>query len=236
MKRFLLICLLMISMMTIVACGANENAANNNSTAETASNHNMSNENHDSMESDTEMSDDEEMSTGDVYAVDIEASSLEWSGSKVGSTHNGPVDIQSGSLEVDGDQLVAGEFVIDMTSIDNSDLSGGMKDKLVGHLKSDDFFGVETYPTASLVIKSADRLNSGDYAVVADLTIKETTAEVTFNATVEQSDTEITANADITIDRAVYDVRFGSGSFFDDLGDDLIDDEVDITIALVATK
>ena len=95
--------------------------------------------------------------TKEVYKVDTEKSTVEWFAEKVTGEHNGTVALESGSFDFTGDKLTGGSFTVDMTTIDNSDLEGEWKDKLVGHLKSDDFFGVETYPTATFTLKSAKK-------------------------------------------------------------------------------
>ena len=138
-----------------------------------------------------------------------------------------------GSLTLSGGELVAGSFVLDMTSIASTD---GAPGRLVEHLNSDDFFGTATFPTASLVIVSAESLGDGNYAVVGDLTIKGITNPIEFTASASESDGVVNATADIVFDRSLYDVQFGSGTFFSDLGDDLISDEIEIAVELVAQK
>ena len=128
---------------------------------------------------------------------------------------------------MEGDQLVGGEFVVDMTSISNEDLSGDNRAKLEGHLKSDDFFGVENYPTAKLVITNVVK-NENTYKVTGDLTIKETTEPITFD--LEEAGDNFTTT--LTIDRSKYNVRYGSGSFFDNLGDKTIYDDFTLDINL----
>lgn len=173
-----------------------------------------------------------------TYVVDTAASTVMWSGEKpLQYAHVGTVDIAEGQMTFAGDQLTGSSFTIDMTSINNTDLSGEDKADIEGHLKSDDFFGVETYPTAMLVIKSAEPADAdGQYNVVADLTMKGITNEITFVTTVTVGDGTINATADIVIDRSQFDVRFGSDSFFDDLGDKLISDEIELTVSLVANS
>lgn len=140
-------------------------------------------------------------------------------------------------MSFDGDQFVDGTITIDMTTIATTSQSGGMAEQLVGHLSSDDFFGVETYPTSILVIKSAEPTDvDNQYLVKADLTIKETTGEIEFTTDVTVGDGTLTATADIVFDRAEFNVQYGSGSFFDNLGDKLINDEVEMTVTLVANN
>lgn len=171
-----------------------------------------------------------------VVDADITSSTVTWKGYKVTGSHEGTIDLKSGSLDYDTDgNLTGGTVVIDMTSLSCADLSGKSAEKLVGHLQSDDFFGVANYPTATLVITDVSAKGTpGDYKVTADLTIKETTESVKFYAHVEEQDGKRVATADLKIDRTDYDVRYGSGSFFDNLGDKTIYDEFDINVTLVS--
>lgn len=161
--------------------------------------------------------------------IDLEASQIEWVGKKVTGQHTGTIQIKSGSLDMTNGTISGGMFEIDMTSIEVTDLSGDMKGKLEGHLTSDDFFGVEKFPTATVKITKANKMEGNKYGIVADLTIKGITHPVNFTATVEGNE----AMADITVDRAKYDVRYGSGSFFDGLGDKMIYDNFDLSVKLV---
>lgn len=171
-----------------------------------------------------------------VYIVDTAASTIEWYGSKpIGASESGTVAISEGQLSFNGTELLEGSFVIDMESIETTTQSGNMKSMLEDHLKSDDFFGIASHPTASLVIKSVEPTDvENQYTVVADLTIKEITEEITFVTDVTADADMLAATADLVIDRSLYDIRYNSGSFFSDLGDDLISDEMELTINLVA--
>lgn len=172
----------------------------------------------------------------EALKVDTGASYISWKGYKVTGQHYGKVKLKSGSLEYENGKLVGGNFEIDMTTITSEDLQGGYADKLVGHLKSDDFFGVTKYPTAKFVITKAAEAKPGEYRIKGDLTIKETTKPISFNATVSEKDGKQVANATMKIDRSEFDVRYGSGSFFDNLGDKTIYDEFDLEVTLVAGK
>lgn len=163
--------------------------------------------------------------------VDADNSVITWKGYKVLGNHVGTIAIKEGTLDFVDDVLTGGSFVIDMSTIAVTDLDAGKgKEKLEGHLNSDDFFGISSYPTAKLVITNVvSRGMPGDYKIIANLTIKETTNPVKFNATVLDGK----GAATIKIDRTDYDVRYGSGSFFDNLGDNTIYDEFDLSINLV---
>lgn len=173
--------------------------------------------------------------------VSTEASTIEWHGEKVTGEHSGTVQLKSGFLELSGQNLTGGEFVIDMTSIKDTDIQDAeTRGKLEGHLKSDDFFGVAKHPTAKLVITNVKEMPKNDKGhnaeVTGKLTIKGITNDITFPALVEVKDNVVAAHADITVDRSKYDVRYGSTSFFDGLGDKAIYDEFHLKVTLGAKK
>jgi len=160
--------------------------------------------------------------------VNTENSQVTWKAYKVTGSHTGTVDLKSGALEFDGDKLTGGEFTVDMTSINTTDLEGDYKNKLDGHLKSADFFGVEEHNTSKMVFTNVEASGKNSYKVTGDLTIKGITKPVTFDVSIYGSK----ATATLKIDRAEYDVRYGSGSFFDNLGDKTIYDEFDLVVDL----
>ena len=168
--------------------------------------------------------------------VDVNASTVQWVGKKVTGQHNGSISLKGGRLEMEEGTLTGGLFTIDMASLVCEDLSGDTKGKLEGHLKSDDFFGVKTYPTATFVITRAVPQGPGKYKVVGNITIKGTTEEIQFPATIEEKDGTYTATANLVIDRSKFDVRYGSGSFFDNLGDKTIYDDFELSVNLVTSK
>ena len=161
--------------------------------------------------------------------VKTDKSSITWKGYKVTGSHTGNINIKEGTLIFKDDKLSSGEFVVDMSTITCTDLQGGMKGKLENHLKSDDFFSVENNPTSKLVftINKADGKNA--YEANGKLTIKDITKPISFNISVYGSK----ASASLKIDRAEYDIKFKSGSFFENLGDKAIYDEFDLVVDLV---
>ena len=166
--------------------------------------------------------------------VNTEKSEIVWKGYKVTGSHHGVIGVESGSLDFDNGVLTGGTFEINMASIAVKDLEGEWAQKLEGHLKSDDFFGVANFPTAKFVItKVYAKGTPGDYKIIGDLTIKETTKEIKFYATVKPEGSTNVATADITIDRSDFDVRYGSGNFFENLGDKTIYDEFELQVKLV---
>ncbi|MCP9236395.1 YceI family protein [Lewinella sp. JB7] len=167
-------------------------------------------------------------------AVDPAASEISWKAYKVTGNHTGTIDISAGRLEFTDTLLTGGSFTIAMPSITVTDLEGNGKAKLEGHLKSDDFFGVESHPEATFVITNVNsRGLPGDYRITGDVTIKGHTKSIRFNAKVTQKDGLYVAKADLTLDRTDFDVRYGSGSFIDNLGDKTIYDEFELSVTLV---
>lgn len=169
------------------------------------------------------------------YKVDVQNSQLEWIGRKVTGSHTGTIALQEGNLVFEGDVLTGGNFSIDMSSIACTDITDAETSaKLVGHLKSDDFFGVATHPKASFTITKVESKTKNNYEVTGDLTIKGITNQVSFPATVSVKGGTVKAEANITVDRSRFDVRFGSDSFFDNLGDKVIYDDFELALSLTA--
>ncbi len=175
--------------------------------------------------------------TDGTYALNTEESVITWTGRKpkiLGYEDSGTFMMKSGAVTVVGSAVASGDFVIDMDSLAVTTTSSkkGTTSMLENHLRSDDFFSIETYPEARFVITSVV-----DGMVTGDLTIKNKTAPITFPATVRsESSTRLVADAAFVMDRTTWDVRYGSDNFFDNLGDNLIADEVQIKLLLVATK
>lgn len=176
------------------------------------------------------------ISTSTLFAqlsgVSTEKSFITWTGSKVGGSHNGTIQLKEAKLDMHDNHLHGGQFVIDMTSITDVDIKKEKNRlKLEGHLKSDDFFGVKTYPEALLKITEEATFKNGVAHIHADLTIKGKTHPVHFEAHLDGK--KITAI--IKVDRSKYDVRYGSKSFFDNLGNKMINNEfvLEITLSLI---
>jgi polyisoprenoid-binding protein YceI len=165
--------------------------------------------------------------------IDPAGSKITYLGKKVTGEHAGEIKLSSGHLSFEKDLLVGGEFVIDMTTINNTDIADAeYKKKFVDHMNSDDFFSTAKNKTAKLVITKAEKLKDNNYKITADLTVKGKTAPVTFDAIA----TKTAANGVVKFDRTTYDVKYGSGKFFQNLGDKMINDEVQLSVALAAKK
>lgn len=172
--------------------------------------------------------------------VDPSKSSVNWVGKKVTGQHTGTVQLKSGSLELIGDEISGGTFTADMGTIKNTDMKGEMSDKLVGHLNSPDFFSVADFGMATFTITKVAKIKADkagyNYTLTGNMEIKGITQELTFKAKVEVAETQIIASADLAVDRTKHEIRYGSGSFFDDLGDKTIDDNFMLTVNLVANR
>ncbi|WP_017730158.1 YceI family protein [Nafulsella turpanensis] len=176
---------------------------------------------------------------GKTLNADTQKSSLVWTGKKIGGEHTGNISLSSGTLQVEKNKLVGGAFEIEMNSITNTDLTDAdYNAKLVGHLKSDDFFGVEKHPKATFKITKATpiaKAGENNYQITGDLTIKGKTENITFPAAVKINGNAAEAVAKIVVDRSKFDVRYGSPSFFADLGDKAIDNEFIIDLKLITS-
>ena len=163
-------------------------------------------------------------------SINLETSKLRWEGKERSSkSHYGGLSFKSGDLKLKGTKIQGGSFIVDMTSLDVQDLSGGGKTRLEGHLRSDDFFSVDANPEAFLILNAVISDTNGVQILQGDLTIKGKTAPV------QVEFTEVTASmakAQMVFDRSVYDVRFRSGSFFENLGDKLIYDDIVVQVNL----
>jgi polyisoprenoid-binding protein YceI len=167
--------------------------------------------------------------------VNPSKTTMKWFATKVTGKHNGTVQIANGVLKTDGKQVNGGSFDIDMTTLVVSDVTNpDMNAKLLGHLKSDDFFSVEKHKTAHLEITKVTPKTGNEYEVTGKMTIKGITQDITFPATIVNSGKEVKATAKITLDRTRWDVRYGSGKFFEGLGDKIIHDDFIIEVNLEA--
>jgi len=165
--------------------------------------------------------------------IDAKNSSVKWHGKKVTGEHMGAIQLKSGAFELVNNKIASGVFAIDMTSITNSDIEDeGYNTKLVGHLKSDDFFSVEKFPVATLKITGSSAFTNNSCFVEGDLTIKGITHPISFEVKKENGNYK----SELVIDRSKFDVKYGSGSFFEGLGDKMIYDEFTLSIVLAPAK
>lgn len=169
----------------------------------------------------------------DVYKVDVSKSSITWEGKKFAGSHNGTVDLASGTLGFNGKKLAEGGFTANMTTLKDADRNANLEK----HLKSEDFFGVDKFGAANFVITKVEG-NGATVKITGDLTIKGVKNVVSFPANVIfNADKTVTATADkIVIDRTKYGIQFKSKSVFSNIGDNFIYDEFTLNVKLVATK
>lgn len=176
----------------------------------------------------------------EAFKVDGKASTFKWNAKKVTGEHSGTVNVAGGNVEVEKGLVIGGAVEIDMTSINVTDLQGEYKGKLEGHLKSEDFFSVANHNKATLTIKKVEPIKGGktaeNFTVIADLTIKGITKEVRFPAILVVKGNTLTASADFMINRTLWDIRYGSKSFIEGIGDKAIDDEFNVKVRIVAAR
>jgi hypothetical protein len=170
------------------------------------------------------------LSQAQSLSINTELSNIRWYGEEItGKTHFGNLKFKEATLDLQDGIITAGSFIVDMTSLTVEDLSGGGKAKLEGHLKSDDFFSVVKHNDALLKITQKGKATGEGQILYGDLTIKGKKHPVEFNLILGDDNT---AKAHLTFDRSLYDVRFRSGSFFENLGDKLILDDIKMEVAL----
>ncbi|MDN5329507.1 MAG: hypothetical protein PWP35_1294 [Bacteroidales bacterium] len=184
---------------------------------------------------------------GEAFKADTTISVVEWEGSKPGGKHNGTISLKSGEIYVENGNITGGRIVIDMHSIVNLDIQDPeYNQKLVGHLKSADFFSVDSFPEAYFTITSVkklaseEQLSSGEtvtHEVSGNLKIKNIEKGITFKAKVEINDNIVSASApQFIIDRSEWKIKYGSRKFFDNLKDKFIYDEIGLKFTFVANK
>ena len=170
-----------------------------------------------------------------TYKVDNKLSNLEWTGKKVTGEHTGTIAVKEGSIVVENNMIKSGTIQFDMTTINCTDLEGEYKGKLEGHLKSDDFFSVEKHTASTLQIKSVKKIEGQDtYEVNGDLTIKGITHPTTFTAVIKMENNKLVAIGTVDVNRTKYDIKYGSGQFFEGLGDKMIYDDFKVKFKLGA--
>ncbi len=172
------------------------------------------------------------------YNVDVTKSTLNWKAEKITGSHDGTIGIKSGTLKIENGKIVSGSFVINMSTIVCTDLTDAeYNQKLVGHLKSPDFFDVARFSDATFTITKPVDVSKSVADVQGNLTIKGISKPITFKANVLKVGNSYTFNANsIVVDRTKYDIKYGSGSFFTDLGDKAIYDEFTLKLKLVLAQ
>lgn len=183
--------------------------------------------------------------TEGTYTVIAEESQVGWAGKKPlleGYINDGSIAVTEGTISVMNGEAT-GSFTIDMDtlSVSNTPTKPGSENSLEGHLKGERWFDVATYPEAlfaiTAVMPRGDSETSFTYDITGDLTMKGQTHEVSFPAMIYLDDSgRLHASAETEIDRTVWGITSGSGSFFDDLADNVIDDMVALSFHVIAVK
>jgi polyisoprenoid-binding protein YceI len=171
------------------------------------------------------------------YKVDPSESQFKWTAKKVTGQHFGTIDLKQGSLTASGNVISVGSFEIDMKTIVDKDLENeSWNSKLVEHLKSEDFFSVEKFPVSSITLTKVEKGEGLNFHFSGDLSIKGATHPVSFDATVEINNVRLVATGNLSIDRTLYDIKYGSGKFFSNLGNNLVDDFFTLDFKIVANQ
>ncbi len=170
---------------------------------------------------------------GEIKNIDNKKSKIEWLGKKVTGEHSGTIKVKEGSIVLNGDKIEKGSFIVDMTSIINTDIkSEGSRAKLEGHLKSEDFFGVEKFPSSKFVIVDSEYLSDGNYKIKGDISIKGITKPIEFKINLHTHGDLVHVSGKVIIDRSKFNIRYGSGKFFENLGDKTIYDDFELSLDL----
>ena len=176
--------------------------------------------------------------TSGNYIVEPGSSSVFWECRWLGGNkHDGGINLEKGSVTIKNDNNITGQFVVDMNTIDCFDIKNiGTKNKLIGHLKSDAFFDVENQPKASLEIHSSENIGDNKFLFNGDFTIKGITNPIQMKGLVQDIDSGYNADIKLVFDRSKYNIRHRSASFFNDLGDRIISDDVFLNVNIIVTK
>ncbi len=172
-----------------------------------------------------------------IYKADVANSKVNWIGKKITGEHSGTISLSSGEFTVTNEVISKATFVIDMNSIKDVDLTDeGYKAKLEGHLKSDDFFGVEKFPKATFVIEKVAKIQKGNTFIRGTITIKGVSQPIEIKAVITSTPEGYRIYANFSIDRTKFGLKYGSGTFFDSLGDKTIYDDFNISLNILMKK
>jgi len=173
----------------------------------------------------------------ETYKVNKKLSKLDWVGKKVTGKHEGTIGIKTGEVQIEDGKLIGGSLTVDMNSIAVTDIEDPKDNaKLKGHLSSDDFFGVKKHPTSNFEVTKVEHKEGNDYILYGNLTIKGHTEKVEIPSTMLIKGDKVTIVGEIEIDRTKFGIKYGSGSFFDNLGDRAINDLFTVKFSVAASK
>lgn len=171
------------------------------------------------------------------FEIQKESSTVNWTGKKVLGLHTGTISVAEGSIDVDKEKVIGGEVVIDMTSLTITDINDRKAhQEFRDHLWNDDFFSIDEFSTSHLKIVEGTLTNKNEYKLSGLLTIKDITQPITFTGKIEILTDYLYSTGELVVDRTLYNIRYGSGKFIDNLGDKLIHDEFVLQFKLIAQK
>ena len=172
-----------------------------------------------------------------TFEIQKESSTVNWTGKKVLGLHTGTINISGGHIDISNGKINGSEVVIDMTSLTVTDISDHQTlQNFRNHLWNNDFFSIDTYHTSSLKIQNGELVGANEYKLAGQLTIKDITQPVTFHTRIEILTDFLYSTGELLVDRTLYNIRYGSGKFIDNLGDNLIHDEFVLQFKLIAQK
>ena len=172
-----------------------------------------------------------------TFQIQKSSSTVNWTGKKVLGLHTGSINVAGGFIQIADGIITGGEVPLDMTSIVIPAIENKqIHDEFLAHLPNDDFFAVDKFKTAKLVISGSEKTGDGKLKISGTLTIKDITHFISFTASVEIFTEYLHSLGEMVIDRTMYNIRYGSGKFLQNLGDKLIYDDFVLQFKLIAQK
>ncbi|WP_395737180.1 YceI family protein [Prosthecobacter sp.] len=177
------------------------------------------------------------------YEIDTETSLVRWTGRNLFNHHHGTLKLSGGQIEIQNGVLQSATFTLDMNSIACEDLADtAFNAMLIRHLRDDDFFAVDRFPTAEFVCTHADPLPSctpgtPNYTLHGDITLRGVTRPLSFPAVIAAADaSHLTGQAQFELDRTQFGSHYGSGRLFAFLGKHVVNDHIHLHIKLHARR
>lgn len=176
-------------------------------------------------------------SVGETYSLNTSATIIQWRGTKPGGEHHGSINTKEGKLILENNTIIGGSISIDMNSIINTDLESEMNAKLVGHLKSKDFFHTQEFPYALFKIISISKFEGElpetgikpSHNITGNLSMRGETKSISFPIMITINDSIIIAETnEFALNRTLWGVNFKSKSIFDEFKDDFIGDMMNL--------
>jgi polyisoprenoid-binding protein YceI len=171
------------------------------------------------------------------FQIQKSSSTVNWTGKKVLGLHTGSINLSGGTIDIANNTINGGQITIDMRSIVVTDIDDAKTNReFKDHLFHDDFFAVDKFPTSHLLINNSALVGNNEYKLEGVLTIKDISHPISFTAKVEIFTATLHALGEMAVDRTLYNIRYGSGKFIDNLGDKLIYDDFVLQFKLVAQR